>query len=252
MVDESLLDALPTGETHEVEPGVVVERRCFLRATALLLGAASLPGAARAASLARSGSVSLEEFFEIVNPLARDLVRDTTPAGQDRYLLTVAAHALRLGEVALPPDMRDSGQGKGAGTWIGFHPGGEPLRALHWRMEPGTEVRAHAHTYGNVVTVGLGGRVRVRNYQMEGKRDFRTTGTFRVRQTRLQTLGPRDVNLVNLEHDYVHGFEAGPDGGQGLDLTTRILPKPEHPVPYLELIRPLALRDGLYEARWTD
>ena len=36
-------------------------------------------------------------------------------------------------------------------------------------MEPGTIIRTHAHTYGNVVTLGLEGSLRVQNFEMYGE-----------------------------------------------------------------------------------
>jgi hypothetical protein len=183
-----------------------------------------------------------------VIPVAKKLVSDTSLTGQHRYLLTLASYAVRLADVPVPA-MRDSGQGAGAGTFIGAIPGGDPFIVLHWRMEPGTVIRPHPHTYGNVMTLGLEGEIRVENFEIVGVRDFDAKGTFKVQKTQSQVLTPGQVNLVNLERGYIHGFQASARGGRGLDITTRIREKRE--TPFLNLSKkPVELEPGIYEASW--
>ncbi len=246
---EREFEDLDLGETAEVEPGVVVERRSFLKLAAAALATVAAPGSALAQMQDRQSDLDFEEFLEHVIPVAKELVSDTSSTGQDRYLLTLASFAVRMTDVPLPQEWRDSNQGTGPGTWIGFNPGGDPFIVLHWRMAPGTVIRTHAHTYGNVCTLGLEGSIRVRNYEMVGRRNFDVTGTFRVRQTQDQILTPGRINLVPLEHDYIHGFVAGPEGGRGLDITTRI--RERRPTPYLDLAAPVDAGQQIYEARWT-
>ncbi len=241
---EDRIEGLPIGETAEVAPGVTVERRCFLTTLALALGSFALPATAKPSD----GGISYEDFLKEVIPVAKKLVADTSLAGQQRYLLTLAAYAVRLADVSVP-QMRDSGQGAGPGTFIGSNPGGDPFIVLHWRMEPGSVIRPHAHTYGNVLTLGLEGEVRVENFEMMDVRDFDAKGTFKARKTQSQILTTGQVNLVNLERDYIHGFQAGAKGGRGLDFTTRI--KERRPTtPYLNLSGK-QIEAGVYEASWT-
>jgi hypothetical protein len=250
-MNEPEIDELPIGERAEIAPGVVVERRCFLTTLALAFGTLAIPGTATA-GLARAGDgrLSYEEFLREVIPVAKKLVSDTSLAGQHRYLLTLASYAVRLTDVPVP-QMRDSGQGAGPGTFIGGNPGGDPFMVLHWRMEPGSIIRPHAHTYGNVLTLGLEGEVRVENFEMAGVRDFDAKGTFKARKTQSQILTPGQVNLVNLERDYIHGFQAGARGSRGLDFTTRIKER-RATTPYLSLSRkPVEVEPGVYEASWT-
>jgi hypothetical protein len=222
---------LELGEERVVAPGVWVERRGVLASVAgLLLG---IPGSALAQ--APGADMAYDQFLAEVTPLAKALLADTSIVGQDRYLLTLASVAVRLSDVEQPA-MRDSGQGAGPGTFIGANPGGEVFTVLHWRMEPGSEVRRHAHTYGNVVTLGLAGAARVQNYEVVGARDYATAGPFIARKTKDQWLTRHGVNLVNLERDYIHGSRAGPEGARGLDITTRLRPKA--PTPYLMLEHP--------------
>jgi len=245
--DESVL---PLNETVALAPGILVERRCFLKTVALALGSIAVPGSLLARSPSGPGErLTFAEFLETTIPVARRLVADTSPTGQNVYLHMLAAYAVRLVDVPTPP-MKDSGQGAGPGTFIGFNPGGDPFTVLHWKMEPGSRIRWHAHTYGNVVTLGLEGEVRVQNFEMLGERNFDAKGTFRVRRTQDQLLTPGEVNLVNLDRDYIHGSIAGPRGGRGLDITTRIREK--QPTPYLDLAKAPAGESGNeFEASWT-
>ena len=250
MEPEATIEELEIGETAQISPGVVVERRCFLKTLAVGFGALSIRGVATA-HLARSDErLTYEEFLKEVAPVARKLVGDISLAGQQRYLLTLASYAVRLADAPVPA-MRDSGQGAGPGTFIGAIPGGDPFIVLRWRMEPGTIIRPHAHTYGNVLTLALEGEIRVENYEMVGARDFDAKGTFKARKTQSQILTPGQVNLVNLERDYIHGFQAGARGGRGLDITTRIKERRET-TPYLNLSkRPVEIEPGIYEASWA-
>lgn len=213
-------ETLPLGEEVEVSPGLVVQRRCVLTMLAGILLNGSIPAWGR-----ESATLTYEAFLAEVIPVAKRLVTETSAEGQDTYLRTVAAVAVRMGDVA-PPQMRD----QGTGTYIGANPGGDPFNVLHWRMDPGSQIRIHPHIYGNVVTLGLAGQAEVVNYEMEGARDWVTDKPFMVRRTVRQTLKPGDVNLVNLERNYMHGFRAGSEGARGLDITTRIRARVDSPV----------------------
>lgn len=250
MDTEEAIEQLEIGGTAEVSPGVTVERRCFLKSAALAFGSLSIAGVATAHLGGSNDRLSYEEFLKEVVPVARKLVGDISLAGQQRYLLTLASYAVRIADAPVPV-MRDSGQGAGGGTFIGAIPGGDPFIVLHWRMEPGSVIRPHAHTYGNVMTIALEGQVRVENFEMVGVRDFDARGTFKARKTQSQVLTPGQVNLVNLESGYVHGFQAGASGGRGLDITTRIKERRET-TPYLKLAnKPVEIEPGVFEASWT-
>ena len=70
-----------------------------------------------------------------------------------------------------------------------------------------------------------------------------------MRQTHSQVLTHGEVNLVNLERDYIHGFQSSARGGRGLDITTRIKPKRE--TPFLNMSKtPIEIEQGIYEASW--
>ena len=190
--------------------------------------------------------LGFEEFLAEAVPLAEELVGDTSRAGQDRYLRSLAALAAGLRDVPVP-EMNETSKGAPR-TFLGANECEAPFTVLHWRLEPGARIGLHPHIYGNVVTVCLQGEVRIENYEMVGPPDFDTQAPFRVRRTNDQVLLPGDVNLVNLEHGYVHGFVAGPEGARGLDLTTRI--KPKRSTPSLVVGAPAEPTRALFEASW--
>jgi len=196
-------------------------------------------------------ALDLESFLAQAVPLANELVMDTSSAGQDRYLHTLAGLAVGLRDVPVP-EMNETTNKEvsPARTFLGAHDCDGPFSVLHWRMEPGARIGLHPHIYGNVVTVCLEGEVRIHNYELVGPRDFDTREPFQVRRTKDQVLVTGDTNLVNLEHGYVHGFVAGPAGARGLDITTRIRERRETPSLIVGAVRDEAR--ALFEARWKQ
>jgi hypothetical protein len=220
------LSELPANQRVDCAPGLTVARRSFFATAATAFAAASLPGAS-SSWRSRQGAAdwTIEQFLREVTPVAKELVADTSARGQDRYLLTLAAFAVRLGTLAAP-ELRDVG----TGHRIGSHHGPDPFTVLHWQLQPNAIITPHAHTYGNVVTLGVRGSALVCNYEVVGTRDYETTETIEVVRTTEQVLRPGDTNLVSLERHYVHGFTAGAEGAEGLDITTRVQAKRKTPV----------------------
>ena len=238
------------GSEQRAGQGLWVSRRELLAWCGAGVATAALVSASKA--LASDASLDFDDFIVAANEAAEALLEDQSAAGQDRYLRTLGAHAAGLADAPAPAAWRDSGQSDGPGTYIGFNPGGERFVVLQWRMDPGARILPHAHTYGNVLTVGLEGSVRVRNFEVVGQRDYRSNAGFTARCTVDQRLEAGDINIVSLERNYVHGFDAGQEGGRGLDITTRLKPKPEYSVPYLDLgERPdVGPADGAFRSRW--
>lgn len=220
-----------------------------------LLGMAALFGFAAPALRGRPRRVrdepvlDFEGFLREAVPLANDLIGDTSRIGQDRYLFALASLAACLRDVPVP-EMRENTGDSPARTFIGANECDAPFSVLHWRMEPGARIGAHPHIYGNVVTLCLEGEVRIENHEVVGEPDFDTSEGFVVRRTNDQVLLPGGLNLVSLEHGYVHGFEAGPAGARGLDITTRIRPRRSTPSLLVGAARDPARR--LFEARWKQ
>ncbi|MBL8767395.1 MAG: hypothetical protein JNL94_08530 [Planctomycetes bacterium] len=232
-----------------------VERRSLVKLAALAVGSAGLavarargeegPGMSRA-----GGECSYEEFVNEADPLTKSLLDFGSRASEDRYLFALATLAVRLGGVA-EPEMRRVNAEDQPGHWIGANdtPDDCPFVVLHWKLAPGGVVRPHPHAYGNVVTLGLEGEVRVANHETVEAPDYAERGTFLVRRTVDQVLLPHAVNLVPLRHGFIHGFVAGPHGARGLDITTRVKDKlPNFTVDIAA--EPTDARSALYEARW--
>lgn len=229
---------LPPNERIEVSPGVTIERRGLL---GLAAGTLAFGHGRPAASAS-----DLPSFLEAARA-ALERPADT-PEDELRYLYTLAALTVGLEDVRRPT-FRPTPQGEDVG--IGVHPGGDPFVVLHWRMEPGAVIRTHPHTYGHVVTVPLAGAARVRNYEVLDRSASDSTDECRVRLTTDQTLSPGGgVNLVPLHRGYCHGFVAGPDGAEGLDLTTRVREK--QATRYLEIGERLDGWERVFRARWTE
>ncbi len=250
MNEDNLIENFPIGETVEVEKGVLIERRSFIKTVTIALSVLSLPFVSKSQTAKlQNETLTYEQFLQEVVPIAKKLMANSSLVGQSKYLLTLAAYAVQLENVPIPK-MRDSGQGAGPGTYIGVNEAPDaPFTVLHWKMEPNTVIRTHAHTYGNVVTLGLEGEIRIVNFEMVEAKDFSSGKKFKVRKTTDQILTAGKTNLVNLEANYIHGFQAGAKGGRGLDITTRI--KEKQPTPYLDLAKkPLVEADSIYEASW--
>lgn len=234
MISEKNLALISEGsQCGEIEesPGVWAHRRKVLSFLPAGVTLAALASASK--TFAADEAIDFERFLEAANAKADELIMDASAAGQDRYLRALSSLAAGLPDSPAPAAWNDSGQSDGPGTYIGFVPGGRSFTVLQWRMEPGARILPHAHTYGNVVTVGLEGAALVSNYEVIGKPDFETDAPFRARKTVQQALRPGDVNLVSLKRNYIHGFEAGADGARGLDITTRLKPKPDYSTPFL-------------------
>lgn len=243
------MSELPIDEEVEVSPGLIVERRTVLAG----LGGMFLAGIPAGNAIAQATSADrYQSFLDSANSMAQGAVADTTADGQDRYLRSLAALTSGLREVPDPASWNNTNQGETPESYrIGFTPGGDPFTVLQWRLEPGARCIPHAHTYGNVVTVGLQGLVRVSNFEVDGKPDYETSDSFYVRQTVDQLLGPGSVNLVSLHRNYIHGFVAGPDGARGLDITTRLLPRPERSTPYIDVAMAANTSVGdTFESSW--
>jgi hypothetical protein len=195
-----------------VEPGVLIVRRTFAYTVAALMVSASVGGQRAQAQELTNASLTFEQFLAEANPLAQQLKGDVTRVGQARYLLALASVASRLSDAPLPASMNDTTQGETPGTFIGFNPGGDPFTVLHWRLEPGARIRPHAHTYGNVVTLGLEGEAYCENFETLRQRDFTTTEPFEVRRT-MEMWSPSDLKarrIVRISRRYVSAISPPP------------------------------------------
>ena len=174
--------------------------RLSRRPVLALLAAAGLapslrPRATSRAWIGEECALDLAGFLASAVPTAKQLIGDTSRAGQDRYLHALAALAVCLRDVPIPEmretgkemrerERRETGVSSTARTFLGANECEAPFTVLHWRMEPGSRIGLHPHIYGNVVTLCLEGELRIQNYEMEGARDFDTREPFTVRRSR--------------------------------------------------------------------
>jgi hypothetical protein len=215
----------------ELAPGVTIERRAVLwvgaaAAAAALAGPGPLwaegdgKGAA-AGERKKDGLWDWDDFLARCLPVAREMVKDTSPAGQDAYLHRIASMAARL---ASAPQSKLFPFGK-LDPKVEFGPSfrGVPFFVIQWRMHPRAVLPAHCHPGASVCTVGIEGEARLRNFEVFGEAPAFDAGArkaFLIRETHSQVLTPRRVSTLSATRDNIHYFEAGPDGARGLDVTT--------------------------------
>lgn len=216
----------------EIAPGVVVERRSVLWVSAVAAAGWLLGGRTRASSQDPGGEMAPEEpgpsgdldweaFLERCVPAAARLRADASRSGQDAYLYRIASMAVRLGEVPDTP-LRAFGR-LDPPVSFGISHRAFPFFVVQWRMAPGAVLPAHCHPGGAVCTVGVEGEALLRHYEVEGGAPAYDSGsreTFRMRETRSQVVGPRQVSTLSTTRDNVHWFKAGPAGARGIDITT--------------------------------
>lgn len=186
--------------------GLVIGRRRLLWLSAATVGGALLPRLGRAAPPVAAG-LSFEAFVATAEPLARALVRDASPAGHEAYVLSLAAAAARLGDVAPHPLFRYRD-----GIELAPVHRGVPFMVIEWRLGPNAVFDAHDHPGYSVCTVGLDGEAEVQHYELGDGGVARHTRSAVVEKGRVDVLTP--------ERDNVHRFVAGPRGARGLDITT--------------------------------
>ncbi len=237
--------------TTSSDPASTIARREFLKASMAAAGCTGLcvPSDDRPRGCGDE-ALTYAEFLELAVPLAKKLVAHESRPGEDHYLLSIAALAVRLASVD-EPELRRVDKEDEPAHWIGANDTPEdcPFTVLHWKLAPNAVVRPHPHTYGSVVTLGLEGEVRVANHETVDAPDYEGDGRFLLRRTNDQILRPHDVNVVALRHGFIHGFVAGQEGARGLDITTRVRAKQ----PNLSVDiggQPVDAARALFHGRW--
>lgn len=243
----------------ELAPGVLVERRSILWASLSAAAALLVRPCANAAATSEGsskapdkGGVSWEEFLRQSVPVAKELVKDTSLAGQDAYLLRIASLAVRLQGA---PRSRLGAFG-GLKPKVEFGPSyrGVPFFIIQWRMEPHAVLPAHCHPQAGVCTVGLEGETRLRNFEVVGEAPAFNSGSrkpFHIRETHAQVIGPRRVNTLSPSRDNIHYFEAGPEGARGLDISTMYGGTGDFSFVAFEPNKPTDPERRIFEAVWT-
>jgi hypothetical protein len=223
--------------------GLFIERRRFF----WLAGGAAAISMGRSARAAAPAALSWKEFVDRGPDLA-ELAADHSAAGEDAYLYTLAALAVRLTgvpEVPLFPF-------KPRAPLVSLAPihRGRPFVVIEWKMEPGATLPAHNHPGYSVCTLGLDGEARLRHYQPPADAPpFDSRAPFRVRSTREQRLAAGSISTLAPGRDNIHTFTAGPQGARGIDIGT-LHADADHGFSFLD-IDEAAGPDGDHQARWS-
>ncbi len=260
MVDEitgSYESPQPVKEA-EVFPGVY-ERRHFLRSSLITVGAAVALQAVGSLSaqvqtpftvpaVAGADRLGWEGFLTEAVPVAKKLIAEPT-FGIDEYLYRIGSLATRLKEI---PDSK-LGPYTSVDPRVCFGPSfrGSPFFIIQWRMEPGAFLPPHNHPNASVCTVGFEGEVRLRNFEIVGVPPaYDSKKTFRVRETRDETLGRGKINTLNPVRDNIHCFRVGKEGARGLDINT--LHGNTNNFSFLDMSeKPVDFENRVYEVTWN-
>jgi len=251
--------SLEPAREAEIFPGVY-ERRHFLRSSLVAM-------AAVVALKATAGNVSAQmrmpvtapvvpgadrlgwdNFLKEAVPVAQRLIAEPT-FGIDEYLYRIGSLATRLKEIPESPlgpytsvDRR---------VWFGPSFRGSPFFIIQWRMEPGAFLPPHNHPNASVCTVGFEGEVRLRNFEIVGDPPaYDSQKTFRVRETRDETMKRGKINTLNPVRDNIHSFRVGKEGARGLDINT--LHGNPNSFSFLDMgEKPVDAENRVYETVWN-
>jgi len=239
-------------DTHELAPGVTIERRAIFWAP-LAVATAVLRAAqpARAANTA-APPLDWDDFIRLCPADAAAFARDASAIGQDAYLNRIAAWAVRL---KAAPDSK-LGAFAGLDPKVEFGPSfrGVPFVVIQWRMAPHAILPAHCHPQFSVCTVGMEGEARVRHFEVHGPApafDSATQTPFLIRETRSQLVTSRRISTLSSTRDNIHYFEAGDVGARGLDITTGYGGDGSFSFVRFQPDKPKDARRQLFEAVWT-
>ena len=242
----------------EVFPGVH-ERRHFLRSSLATVAAivalraapqsifARAPGTA--AYAARADNLAWDDFLKQAVPVAQQLIAD--PAfSVDEYLYRIGSLATRLKEI--PDSKLGPYTAVDRRVWFGPSFRGSPFFIIQWRMEPGAILPPHNHPNASVCTLGYEGEVGLRNFEIVGEApDYASKKTFRVRETRNETLTRGRINTLSPSRDNIHCFQVGKEGARGIDINT--LHGKTNNFSFLDISKtPADSEKRIFEAAWSD
>ncbi len=97
------------------------------------------------------------------------------------------------------------------------------LAIILWRMGPGAVFPPHDHDPVDVVTLCLEGSCRAHHFEIEGPRPpHESRERFTLRQTLDLHMTPGRCSSLTRTRDYIHTFQAGPQGVLALDINTSL------------------------------
>lgn len=214
------------------------------------------PGIPLAGDAGNTGDkLGWENFLDETVTATASLIGDRSQSGQDAYLYTIAANASRLGEL---PDVepRDFGDLSPAYALdLIYRDADAPFFILYWKMEPGAIFPAHCHPGANVCTLCTQGQVIIRNYDTVSGSPECWSGSeeeFGVVETNTELLRAGVINTVSEFRNNIHRFEAGPEGAEGIDITTGYDDSPK-PFSFLRLWQAVSSDSGAaaHRGQWV-
>ena len=249
-------DALDTSKEVEAFPGRF-ERRYFLMGSVSSIAAVAVMRALGVRTLGeqsdkalptRTADLAWDDFIKAAVPVAQQLIAETN-FSIDEYLYRIGSLATRLKEIPDSP----LGPYTSVDRRVAFGPSfrGSPFFIIQWRMEPGAFLPPHNHPNASVCTVGFEGEVRLRNFEIVGEPlAYDSKKTFRIRETRDETMRRGKINTLNPVRDNIHCFRVGNEGARGLDINT--LHAQMNAFSFLDMSdKPVDSENRIYEATWN-
>ena len=253
---KNINDTLDTSKEVETFPGRF-ERRYFFAVSVSSIAAVAVMRALGKQSLGQQPEKTLQtptadlawdDFIKAAVPVAQQLIAEAD-FSVDEYLYRIGSLATRLKEIPDSPlgpytsvDRR---------VWFGPSFRGSPFFIIQWRMEPGAFLPPHNHPNASVCTVGFAGEVRLRNFEIVGEPPaYDSKETFRVRETRDETMKRGRINTLNPVRENIHCFRVGKEGARGLDINT--LHGRTNEFSFLDMSeKPVDSENRIYEATWN-
>ena len=160
-------------------------------------------------------------FLKQCAPVAEELHKDSSAAGQEAYLHWIASMIVRTRASEIPrAKVARFGKLEPAVSFgVGYR--GKPFFIVEWQLEPGAYLPPHCHPNASVCTLGLEGEARIRNFEVVGQApEFSSRKTFLVRETHNEVIAPGRINALSSLRDNIHTFQAGGNGARGIDIST--------------------------------
>jgi len=246
----------------EVTPGFSETRRRVLGAPASIaaafileragVGFANEPSQEKSAmtELNTDGRLDWAAFLKQCEPVAHELHKDSSAAGQDAYLHWVASNIARARTTDIPRAKVGRFGAVEPAIRFGVSYRGQPFFIVEWQLEPGAFLPPHCHPNASVCTLGLEGEARIRNFEIQGEApSFTSRQSFLVRETHNEIIGPGRINTLSAKRDNIHTFQAGKNGARGIDIST--YHGPDVGFSFLELATtPREPERRVFEAAW--
>ena len=207
--------------------GFTVERRWFLQLPLLAAAGALAAQGTKLESLveplipsaAGAGMLDFPAFVKACGELAARAHRDAAPL-EEAHVARIIEAAVRLKRDTVP-----AGRLFPYGGFVDIGPLAKApaLSVILWRLAPGTIFPPHDHDPVDVVTLCLEGGCRVRHFEIEGpSKPHESREAFNLRLTLDLQMTPGRCSSLTRHRDYIHTFQAGPQGVLALDINTSL------------------------------